>query len=404
VLKALALLAVVASTATAACDAAGTAGRWLIDGYRLVLSPLQPPNTCTFEPTCSQFTRRAIEAYGLIPGMVVGADRLLRCQPFAWSQRDRRYLGLTGGRLNDPPAGDIARNRPPPLPQDDRTPTAPPADLLAAGPGADALDFARWLWDRRDWHRAGVEFTRAARLLPDGDDAARVGMMAGEAFLRAGEYDAARASFIDAAPPAEGVALFGAARADFAAGRYDSCQALLSRIHDVGLERDVTVLSGWCHFRADRFTEGAATFAGTTEPGLAPLAAMDGRDIPRRSRALAAVLSALVPGAGQLYAGLAGDGAYSFIAVAGTGLLAWWFASDAPRRDPHRVKLTIFATTAALFHAGNIYGASIAARESNRWQEHRHVERVDELLARVRLTPGIPWPVPAGDSAGAPGP
>jgi putative membrane protein insertion efficiency factor len=49
--------------------------------YQLVLSPFLG-RQCRFYPTCSQYTREAIDKYGLLKGMSLGGRRLLRCHPF----------------------------------------------------------------------------------------------------------------------------------------------------------------------------------------------------------------------------------------------------------------------------------------------------------------------------------
>ena len=54
----------------------------LIRGYQLVISPLLPGG-CRFEPSCSRYTYRAIERYGLGRGLRLGLVRLGRCHP--WS-------------------------------------------------------------------------------------------------------------------------------------------------------------------------------------------------------------------------------------------------------------------------------------------------------------------------------
>jgi TM2 domain-containing membrane protein YozV len=114
---------------------------------------------------------------------------------------------------------------------------------------------------------------------------------------------------------------------------------------------------------------------------------MDGRDIRRRSRLASTLLSAILPGAGQLYSGRAGDGAYSFLTVAGTGLVAWWFAAEPAVRDRTRVKVSIFGVITALFYAGNVYGANVAARDYNLLQERRYVQRADSLFGLLSLEP-----------------
>lgn len=54
---------------------------FFIRGYRLLISPLLPPS-CRFTPTCSEYAMQAIEKYGALRGVYLGARRLLRCHPF----------------------------------------------------------------------------------------------------------------------------------------------------------------------------------------------------------------------------------------------------------------------------------------------------------------------------------
>ena len=39
-------------------------------------------NCCRFFPTCSEYTAQAIEVHGALTGGLLGAWRVLRCQPF----------------------------------------------------------------------------------------------------------------------------------------------------------------------------------------------------------------------------------------------------------------------------------------------------------------------------------
>lgn len=54
----------------------------MIRGYQVTVSPLLP-SACRFVPTCSRYTYEAIERYGAVKGIWLGARRILRCHPFS---------------------------------------------------------------------------------------------------------------------------------------------------------------------------------------------------------------------------------------------------------------------------------------------------------------------------------
>lgn len=51
-----------------------------VKGYQKVISPLFPP-TCRYYPTCSHYTVEALEKHGALKGSLMGASRILRCNP-----------------------------------------------------------------------------------------------------------------------------------------------------------------------------------------------------------------------------------------------------------------------------------------------------------------------------------
>jgi len=59
----------------------------LLGVYKAAVSPFFPP-ACRFEPTCSEYTRQAVEKYGAMKGTWMGLKRLLRCQPFCKGGHD----------------------------------------------------------------------------------------------------------------------------------------------------------------------------------------------------------------------------------------------------------------------------------------------------------------------------
>ena len=59
----------------------------LLAVYKAMVSPFLPP-ACRFEPTCSEYTKQAVEKYGAVKGTWMGVKRILRCQPFCKGGHD----------------------------------------------------------------------------------------------------------------------------------------------------------------------------------------------------------------------------------------------------------------------------------------------------------------------------
>ena len=53
----------------------------LINFYQKHISPFIKPS-CVFYPSCSEYTKQAIEKYGVLKGIYLGFLRILRCHPW----------------------------------------------------------------------------------------------------------------------------------------------------------------------------------------------------------------------------------------------------------------------------------------------------------------------------------
>jgi uncharacterized protein len=62
----------------------------LITLYQKTLSPdhswrrqRHPQGWCRYYPSCSEYTKQAVERHGVVRGLAMGSGRLLRCHPWA---------------------------------------------------------------------------------------------------------------------------------------------------------------------------------------------------------------------------------------------------------------------------------------------------------------------------------
>lgn len=80
--------------------------------YQKLVSPGQG-EVCNFSPSCSRYSSEAIAKYGALTGLLMTADRLMRCNPGAYKYYGISYPGFKDGRLYDPPENNyIFKKRP----------------------------------------------------------------------------------------------------------------------------------------------------------------------------------------------------------------------------------------------------------------------------------------------------
>ena len=51
-------------------------------------TPLKSHTSCVFLPTCSQYTKEAIQKYGPLKGIFLGIKRIFRCHPWQKNSYD----------------------------------------------------------------------------------------------------------------------------------------------------------------------------------------------------------------------------------------------------------------------------------------------------------------------------
>jgi len=246
----------------------------------------------------------------------------------------------------------------------------------------DVIAFADHLYERGETFRAGLEYERYVFFFPDGPNRDRARFGIGLCYQKRGQWDLAVQTFRDFYEgPLATQAQFEVGRTWFLAGQYDRAREVFGCISDeVGgadeAYRDrARVAMGWCDLMGKRWREALETLRPLTGEQARWLAAR-AREGPRLSHkrpTVAGILSAVLPGAGQVYVGRYGDGAWSFLLA---GSLTWAAVSSFHSDHPNRGY--VLGALAFGLYAGNVYGAIVSALNFNRDAEDAHLNRIRE--------------------------
>jgi putative component of membrane protein insertase Oxa1/YidC/SpoIIIJ protein YidD len=373
-------------------DPAGAA----LDFYQHYLSSLRHTR-CPFHPSCSEYARQAITQYGLFSGTARAADRLVRCN----SSAGRFYSRAENGRLDDPVQGAshgpvVPRLEQWLLPAFEMDPPPVPASESAStevvGRIDEIISFARQLAVDCDCPRAETEYLRVAHLSRSDDWRLWSHFQIGACYFEAGFWADAELSYLQVGMLSTDIAQQALAGHLLAAslfndGRYSGGTKLL---RDPGLTPRALALRGLCRMARGKWDAAAADFAaGVTEAnelvvadGLASsdglvlakrleylgVAATAGSGLPHRSPGLAKVMSMVIPGTGQMYAGRVHDG---FRHLLFNGILIYTIVKLI-QNEHYPAALGVTAIELP-FYLGNIRGGGYSARAFNRDRRLEHV-------------------------------
>jgi outer membrane protein assembly factor BamD (BamD/ComL family) len=282
-------------------------------------------------------------------------------------------------------------------------PSAAPSDPLT---DADQiLGFANALFNDGDYFRAITEYKRFLFLHPTDARAGRVQLQVGLAYQRGQQWDDARQTFEaiaqqqpDADIRAEAAYLIG--ETSFQQGRYTQAIADLhpvaERYGSTRVGERARYLLGWSYLRTRQWPEASQTFAtiDTSSPlfpssrALAD-AAREGEILPRKSPAMAGLMSAVIPGTGHFYTGRWRDGTVALL-LNGAFLAAGIQAVSAGNEAA--AGLLLFFEAA--WYSGAIYGAVNAAQKYNRDLEERWLQGLERqhspsLPSLSRMPPSL---------------
>jgi putative membrane protein insertion efficiency factor len=407
-------------------------GRQVIRGYQKFIGPYYG-SQCPYHPSCSNFGMQSVDNYGLLWGTLMAADRLSRCNLCLSKDPNliERYPvivrpdGTGRAALSDPPAANfIFASANPAAPSGDaRTeapPQAPPPGAVFSMDCAERLKaatddqkrlfgFAVSLGQEKDCYRAITEFKRFMSYYPDSPLCDDCRLMIGACYLAGLKWQPAKEAF-------DALAAKGGTEEMRAAGAYMSAYCLLSMgdapgcvdaakvLHDASPEAKWKAEAMYLRFVAEvqdgRYPSAAETldrlkkdFPGSVYSRLSLKSedVLGGFSLPQKSQTAAGVLSAVVPGSGQCYAGNWGDGLMSFLWV---GLLGYGTYESA-EHDIEAVSV-ICGTIAIIFYSANIYGGINAADRYN----ERQSESFHKGIRGRSKTPNLFWRVKAAEDSG----
>jgi len=311
---------------------------------------------CRYSPQCHEFFGDAMREAGPLRAMVFTADRITRSGRIG--TMGRSFLPSDDGLRHEGVEAYMPRLREKTLAV---TPTVEVSHGVAGGASiGNDYDFALYLLGSGLYKDASTLLSRSWAP-SDTLDFLR-GRLAFDK-RRLGEA-AAYFGGIDSDSPFYEHALFHSVVADAHLGRYDEASDLLDGYRGQYQELAELQRAGLALLRSDpsAFRAASASFSHSSyafSESEAMLESVYRARFESRSKspALAALMSAVVPGSGKIYAGKTGEGIASFLYV---GTFAAMTAENWVKAGPKDWKTLLFGLTGTLFYIGNIYGSYVS--------------------------------------------
>lgn len=250
-----------------------------------------------------------------------------------------------------------------------------------------ALSFGDHLYDQGDYYRAITEYERVLYFFPVEPAAKTAQYKIALSYLKGEKWGPAIEKFRSLAGryPDEDTgrkSLLMVGECYFAKKDYASAipayHEVISRYPQEPQAEEARMKMGWCYLLQGQWQQGAAAFrsipqdsAGHDNGMRLATATEQFPLIPKKSPPLAAGLSAVLPGAGQLYVGRPKDAA---IAALLNGLFLWG-ALEAIDRGNY-VTGGILLGFESGWYIGNIYNAASSAHKYNRSQEREFSDKL----------------------------
>jgi tetratricopeptide (TPR) repeat protein len=252
--------------------------------------------------------------------------------------------------------------------------------------------FADFLYQQKDFIRAGWEYDRLKVLTTNAVISDSALFKAGLAYMKGGDYDRAEQRFQSLINENKATPLIMDSKYYYA--RVGYFQGKLLQVSDFLEEQDYhndrqLVLNGSLDILALTYARmnlwdkakdiGCKNRYGLPSEHSSTLCSLvvDGQKLPQKSEFKACLLSAVVPGAGKLYAHRKTDALFAFILV---GMTSWQAYEGFDRDGSSSVQGWIYGVLAGGLYLGNIYGAAVSVDIFNRNQKERYFDDFERAI------------------------
>ena len=257
---------------------------------------------------------------------------------------------------------------------------------------AQVLDFARHLLETGDYYRAVTEAKRYLFLAPQGPNRLEAERVIAEAYFESGQYGPALKAYGGLAGQKKDLDLAAEAllklgrclemdgRPEKAAEHYRwlAETADLPAGHESDLRNQARFRLGWLRLEQGRWSQAREAFLQVDQdhPWRQPAEdlaqrAEAGETLPEKNPDTAGVLSAVLPGAGQMYNGRPTDAALAFSLNAAF----IWGAVEAYNQESWPLA-ALLGLVETVVYGGNIYNAVNGAHIHNREQREKYMEKI----------------------------
>ncbi len=261
------------------------------------------------------------------------------------------------------------------------------------------LGFARHLFEQKDYYRAITEYQRFIFLYPQHPQTPPARFQIGACYFAGEEWKKAiktwQADLGDSLPEElRQQTLYQIAAGYYKLEEYTTCRKYLEKLNQEhpqsALRRESRKLLAASYLEQGLWDNAAEVVRQMQTPLAKDLSAriLEGKDLPQKSPSLAGTLSAIVPGAGQLYTGRTQDAIMSFML---NGLFIWGSIEAFSHDKTATGIILLFFETGWYF--GNIYSATNSAYKYN--EKSRQNFR-NETRERLQFKLGLPDVGPLG--------